>query len=85
MQCSSCGHELGGKFRSRAKKSKYAGYILAVVLAVPSIPIAYNMLTSSIGASPAVILNLVILPVIVLVITRILAWRWNKKAKKQAY
>lgn len=85
MQCSSCGHELGGKFRSRAKKSKYAGYILAVILAVPFVPIAYDMLTSNIGTSPVVIINMFVLPIVVLGISRLLAWRWNKKAKKEVY
>jgi len=83
MKCESCGHELGGKFRSRAKKANYAGYILAGILALPIIPSLYRSVTQGYGISPIIVVNLLFFPLIVIGFAKVLSWRWNKKAKKR--
>lgn len=83
MKCESCGHNLGGKFRSRAKKAKYVGYILAGILSLPIIINLYRTVTQGLNIIPEFIIAAFIWPLLVLAVTRILSWRWNKKAKKQ--
>lgn len=91
MKCGSCGHELGGKFRSRAKKTKYAGTIIAALLILFLLPGLLFGISSLQGSRRPIvmIIGLIIpiigFPAIVIGISRLLARRYNKKAKQEVY
>jgi len=84
IQCNSCGHKIGGKYRSRARKVKYAGYIIAGLLLLPALPQLFFVTRMPISSVIRLIPVILLPPAIVLLLTKLLTRRWVKKANKKA-